>query len=111
MLNMNVKEFLKPTLVKIIIFVILLSAFSILFTASEGGGFGSTTHFINFPISSGIEYGQTSCLIDGAGNNLAPGCEPGTIFDINYPELIFNLIFWYVVSCLIVFVYYWVKKK
>lgn len=70
-------------------------------------GFGTqvTIYFV-IPFPS-VEHKIVSCDYPIASSE----CKPESSFQIYYPFLVLNLIFWYLISCLIVFVYDKVKKR
>jgi hypothetical protein len=71
------------------------------------GGWGTqvTIYFI-IPFPS-IEYRVVGCDFPTA----PPECKPESSFNINYPFLLVDLVFWYLISCLIIWVYDKNKKK
>jgi hypothetical protein len=81
---MNIKQFLKPNWKKIVIFVTI----SIIFSLIDYGISGELIiPIIGLPLPFYINY------------------------NITYPFLIIDLIVWYFISCLIVWIYDKVKKK
>ena len=105
---MSFKEFIKPTIVKIILFVVLFGFFSYffgnpyLFAFCDPCGcydtWGSPLHFAEESAVGGVFAGQEfSC---------------GTrITNFRFWYLITDIIFWFLLSCLIVFAYNKVKSK
>ncbi len=95
---MKLKEFLKPTIWKVIIFIILLILTSV---------FNYATYC---PECTRAAYGFPLALYE------LPGCKPVSAegcpgYRVIYSALIVDLIFWYLVSCLIVWFYDKRKKK
>ena len=114
MLIMNWKEFLKPTKWKIALFcliLVLLFTFDFFLYGSIGGWTESHYYFlIPYPLAFGIH----SITLQQTITYCAPsviGCVPGTFYKIDYFGFGFNLLFWYLISCLIVLGYHKVKKK
>ena len=96
---MNWKEFLKPDWKKIVIFVILFILFSFLMNNPfyiEDKGFPLV--YLDFAVY-GPSLLASGTLID----------YRGPIFSIM--NLVVDFIFWYLLSCLIIWVYNKVKKK
>ena len=97
-MNMNWKEFIKPTIGKIIILIVAIVLTSIFNTATFCPGCTQAAFGFPFTIYE------------------VPGCEPvPPSFEcpgarIVYSGLIFNLAIWYIVSCLIMFVINKLKK-
>jgi len=94
---MNVLEFFKPTLGKILVFILFMVLISILMYP--------TTHMLGGPISehSFITIGLT--VIDHICGLAYPSCVPGTEYRMNYWSLVINVIVWYLVACAIVTFY------
>ena len=92
-MKINLKEFLKPTKGKGILFVILM-AISSFYPASNGG------IDLGFP----LKFRGIFCATMPEG--IIGGCHP-TIF---FPELIINIIIWYLAVCIITIIYSKVKK-
>jgi hypothetical protein len=99
---MNLKEFLKPDWKKIILFLISLILTSVISNFGFGIWWSGADIGINygFPLSF---YGY------GGGPPLRPDQPIPTYF--NFVGLIGDIIFWYVVSYLIIWVYEKMKKK
>jgi len=95
---MNFKKFLKPDWRKIVVFLIL-SIISSFYTTPYFKVFGSyglpLTYFTYVPESSFCD--------------LEPCPKQG--FNVFYQNLLIDIIFWYILSCLIVWIYDKVKKK
>lgn len=92
MIKMNLKKFLKPDWRKIVIFLILFMSSSFIIY------FDTKFYFIGFPLAFYYKhpsYGRSPSWIEG--------------FSLNY--LLLDLILWYLLSCLIVWIYDKVKKK
>lgn len=89
---MNWKEFLKPDLRKIVVFIILFISSSFIY-------FNTDFYFLGFPMSF---YVRTPCF--------GLTC-PGWIWGFSLQYLLVDLVIWYLVSCLIVWIYDKVKKK
>jgi len=96
---MKIKQFLKPDWRKIIIFVVLFIIFSFLMNNTfyiEDKGFPFV--YLDFPV-----YGPAMLLNETLVDYRAP------IFSlINF---ILDIIFWYLFSCLIIWIYDKMKKK
>ena len=93
---MNRKEFLKPTLGKLILFFILFSLFSFVIIAPQ-----VITSMI--PPGTAKVYGFPSVFITIGGPEL------GT--HISWIEFLINTVFWYLVSCFNVFGYNILRNK
>ena len=102
---MGIKEFLKPTILKIILTIIFIVV-SLL--------------FVYFPAPLWIEESNNIATIDFYTNirgfpipyliiNIGGGVVQG--FSIFYFGLLIDLIFWYLLSCLIIFIYNKVGKN
>ena len=105
---MNWKEFLKPTLIKVILFLILFIPTSLFLTRSTS----KSTWSVGFP------FGIYSCIV---GDN-SPMCSISPSYEFmnfnlsNYAGwmlegLLLNIIIWYLVSCLIIWIFNKSKKK
>ena len=96
---MNWKEFFKPTIWKIMIFLLFLIITSVFNLATQCPGCTRAAH--GFPLT----------LYE------LPGCEPTPPFfecpkyRLVYSGLLFNLIFWYLVSCGFIILYIKIRKK
>jgi hypothetical protein len=102
-----IKEFLKPGLKKLIIFFLLVFLISIVSAGSVlGGCCTKETYYFTIPTQS-IIHREIDCDSPLAG----PECKPESSFRIIYQSLALNLVFWYLISCLIVWIYDKVKKK
>ncbi len=102
---MKIKEFLKLETRKKMIFVILfiIANFDFFFVLFTTGGDVGYFELVGFPLRF---YKSAVCSNFGEPYGVTCG---GGFFSL--PYLIFNIIFWYVVSCLIVWIYDKVKKK
>lgn len=102
---MNWKEFFKPTIKKIIFFIILFILTSLIPSRS----FIIVESFCGYP--DGI------CLDEARGlpisyYQLASGGIGGWNYGgLIYPFLVIDLIFWYLVSCPIIWIYDKVRKR
>ena len=102
---MTLKQFLKPDWRKIVLFVILF-ILSLLISypgfCVDGTNFGYCEEIHGFPLSAYTTFGEQDVV------------PPEKLEYIRYENIfgfIFNLIFWYLLSCLIVWIYDKVKKK
>lgn len=93
---MSLKEFLRPTKWKLVLFIVLfiLSLFVVLQNQIRDGGCDTQ----GFPLPV-YEFNCISIL--GSVPTEAP---------FNFVGLVFNLIIWYLVSCLTVFIYTRLRK-
>jgi hypothetical protein len=90
---MNLKQFLKPDWRKIILFIILSIAFVLV---------------MKFPLNwEHLDWG--GCVGGCDYRGVCVDCAPN--YKILIVNLIFDLIFWYFLSCLIFWVYDKLKKK
>jgi len=104
---MNLKEFLKPDWRKFIGFLIIVALITIIFQSSVMGGCCTKeTNYFVLPFPS-IIHREVNCNSPLA----SPECKSESSFKINYPFLALNLIFWYLISCLIIWIYDKIKKK
>jgi len=94
---MNFKQFLKPNWRKIVVFIVLLivSYFRVIFT-----GIASISRGAPFP------YYIRECSDIMIGGYLPP-CSSY----INWNYLTFDIISWYLLSCLIIWIYDKIKKE
>jgi len=94
---MNWKYFLKPTISKIIISVAIIVLTSLRNSATYCPG--CTREAYGFPLT----------LYE------LPGCEPVSVgcpsYAIVYIGLLVDIVFWYIISSLLIWLYYKVKKK
>jgi len=95
---MNIKKFLKPDWRKIFVFIILFGI-SFLYTYPIGIGISNQNNKIT---EYGFPLKFLTCVND---MKTRPLCLCG------FPLLIFDLIFWYLPSCLIVWIYDKIKKR
>ena len=72
----------------------------------QGGCCTKSTSYFILPFKS-ITHTEVHC------NSLlaSPECVPESSFKIYYPFLLVDIVFWYLLSCLIVWVYDKVKKR
>jgi len=120
---MRWKEFLKPDWMKmviILVLVILTYFLGIVQIEFQIGGIPVRPNPLLLPFASYLECSRVvsplqypwycSNGIQVAGNMNSP---PGITFFINnYPvQMISNVIYWYLLSCLIIWIYLKVKKK
>ena len=103
---MNNKHWLKPNLKKIIIFLLLIIPTSII----PNFGFGIWWSGADIGVNYGFPFNFYGY---GGGPPLRPGQQVPTYgFDFrSFILLLGNIVIWYIVSCLIVWIYYKVKKK
>ena len=96
---MNWKEFLKPDWIKIVIFVILMGGLNYFII--------STTEILDARILVGLPLGfwPKGSFYVQSGGPIPPTVEFSSI------NFIIDIIFWYLISCVIVFVYRKTKKK
>lgn len=94
---MDWKEFFRPTWKKIVIFIILTIVFSVVNTERNCKVFGGVC-----PKSYGFPFAVYS--LSGAVG------EPIN-YQLNYISIILNIIIWYLVSCLILWIYGKIKSK
>jgi len=101
------KQFLKPDWRKLLILLVLVSLITIIFQEHLMGGWDTqvTIYFI-IPFPS-IEHRVVGCDFPTAPLE----CKPESSFNINYSFLLVDLVFWYLISCLIVWVYDKRRKK
>jgi hypothetical protein len=94
---MKWKEFLRPTIWKVTIFIVLLILTSV---------FNYATYC---PGCTRAAYGFPLALYE------LPGCEPVSVgcpgYRVVYSALIVDLIFWYLVSCVILWIFGRTRKK
>ncbi|MFH0832638.1 MAG: hypothetical protein V1900_02895 [Candidatus Aenigmatarchaeota archaeon] len=95
---MKLKEFLKQSGLKVVLTLILLIASSVPDISVQCPGCVREAH--GFPLDL---YGL-------------PGCEPTPTsncpgYMIHYSGLLVDVIFWYLIACLIIFAYKKIKKK
>lgn len=107
---MNWKDFFKPTKMKIIVSIALVAIIILIsFNLSQmGGGNKEFRNILSIPLSS-IEYVKTYC-----GISPYVECTPGISFVVDYYKLtafIIDILFWYLISCTIIYTYKKVKKK
>ena len=95
---MNWKEFFKPTLKRILIFLVLFILTNVVFTIQRGPPPIALTYGFPFPFYS-----------KGTSTAEPPEGEH-TFSDFNLTPLIVNLIFWYIIILTIFFVYKKFKK-
>jgi hypothetical protein len=88
---MDLKEFFKPTLVKIIIFIILMAGLNYWII--------SNTHVMDARILVGAPLGFYPIGSFMIWDSTAP---PPPSVEFSYVNLIIDLIFWYIISCLLV---------
>jgi hypothetical protein len=96
---MNWKEFFKPTVGKIILFIVLMGGLNYLII--------STIHVLDARILIGLPLGFYP-----KGSFYCPStttCVPPPV-EFSWFNFIFDIIFWYLISCLIIFIYRKVKK-
>ena len=115
---MKMKEFFKPTKWKIIIFIILLVINTLLNTIGCSGSLSCEISYnirfiLNLPnkIFLSIPYFYTECYASSliTENKCIPGIltlRQATIF-----SLVSMFIYWYLISCLIIFIYNKRTKK
>lgn len=97
---MNWKELLKPTLVKIILFLILLVGVNYVVIAN--------TIIFDAMVLAGFPLG----FFPLGGYHLSEnGPTPPPALTFSYPNFFLDLIFWYAVSCLLVFIYERLLKR
>lgn len=91
-------EFLKPSLGKIVItlFLLVLTSFFISSPFKYFYGLDHSAQLRGFPLLVFEEL------------NLSGTWGSSTFFQISWTGLVINLVFWYLISCLIIF---WRKKK
>jgi hypothetical protein len=87
---MSIKQFLKPDVRKIIVFLILL--------------------IISFFIKSGIALGELYWRVIGFPLPILVQTD-GLFWSLSYQGIIIDLIFWYIITCLIIWIYEKFKKK
>jgi hypothetical protein len=96
---MGIKEFIKPTIGKIVLFVLLMVG--ITFYLIMTNIIYDTMILVGFPLNF-YPVGSVRILPDGS---------PLTqIVEFSYLNFILNLIFWYLISCLIVYTYNKIRK-
>jgi hypothetical protein len=109
---MKWKEFFKPTMIKIILFLILAIPTSLFF--------GHHTYKSIWSI--GFPFGIHGCNF--LSNNTPSICYPRPFYEIfnidvdlnnnsqwRLEGILLNIVFWYLISCLIVWIYNKTKKK
>lgn len=101
MINMNWKQFLKPDWKKIVVFILFFSLISYI------------SPFLHDYIFPCVYVGPDSCMGEFYGLPLIFGVRLLAVFRLdNIIFLITDLIFWYLLSCLIVWIYdKFIKKK
>jgi len=93
---MGLKQFLKPNWEKIVL-ILILFGIGIVISILSNACIGCYDTILGFPLSFYVKKGW-------------PPSEIGkTTFSI--PNLIIDIVFWYVLSCLIVWIYKKYKKK
>jgi len=99
----NINQFIKPDWRKLLIFLLFVSLITIIFQSSIMGGWSikETTYFI-LPFPS-ITHREISC--DNIPTPYASECKPESSFKINYLNLALNIAFWYLLSCLIIWIF------
>ena len=85
---MDLKQLLKPSLVKIIIVIVVM--LTIHFSNIWMNGMTMDYYSFGYPLS----------ISEGGGECIPPNCQTG--FQINYMSLIINIIIWYGISSLVV---------
>ncbi|MEK6841272.1 MAG: hypothetical protein AABW57_00640 [Nanoarchaeota archaeon] len=87
---MKIKEFLKPTLGKIILFILLMGVINYFLI--------STTVVLDARILVGLPFG----FYPIGGFMIWPGGPSPPVVEFSYLNFIIDLIFWYLISCLII---------
>ncbi len=112
----SIKQFLKPEWKKALIFIVFIILFLILplgieynnnFCDTDPCPFGVGVHTLiyGFP----LKYNSISAFFD---INIDTLSLPFRVFDnINYTNLFVDLLFWYFISCLIIFAWDKVRNK
>lgn len=96
-----IKQFLRPDWRKIVIFFVIMICWIIFF--SRGEGYPPLADVM-------IDYiGYPVFLITRQGGE--PGAFYGPIYEWNFINLIINIVIWYLISCLIIFVYNKLRGK
>ena len=93
---MEIKEFLKPTILKVIIFTISF----IVFTFLTGGYTSKSTWGVGFPFEIYGAPFMTSQFPDYIFLHISPLFQTSLV-----PGIILNIIFWYIISIVLVLIY------
>jgi hypothetical protein len=110
---MDWKEFFKPDWKKVLLFLLFVLITSFVFQNQMIGGNVSERHYsmLPYPVIIGHAEGTIMHKIVTCGIPIAPpNCISESSFRIDYFGLAINLIFWYLISCLVVFAYNKYKK-
>ena len=96
---MNWKEFIKPTIGKVVIFLVLMGGLNYLHI--------STTYVCDATILVGLPLGFYPIGSFWA----ALGAPPPPTVEFSWGNFSIDVIFWYIVSCGVVALYYKISKK
>ncbi len=110
---MNWKEFLKPDWKKMLIFLLLTFFVGIIIQNHMSAGNVVEQHYLMIPYPGIIGHAEGTIIHRTVicGIPIAPpNCNPESSFRFDYFGLVFNLIFWYLISCTIIYAYKKVKK-